>query len=187
MRPAGTIAEHYQLGNKRSGQARPVLLQVSRPTGCAVSDRESLCPTDPSGTQRARGPFVPKPSPCPATLLRRPPDLGAIVRQRPPAYPRGWWDRHSVGHSVSPPVLQPGGRFTDRRRQRPDLRERKLVGGIGHALGMIKLLSTAPGHMAACSSASVAALSPKLGRRVAGRIRWWLSGWVAVLRCCTAA
>ena len=33
-----------------------MLLQVSRPAGCAVSDRESLCPTDPSGTQRARGP-----------------------------------------------------------------------------------------------------------------------------------
>ena len=35
--------------------------------------------------------------------------------------------------------------FTDPRRQRPDLGERKLIGGIGHASGMIKLLEAVRG------------------------------------------
>src|ERR1017187_1247202 len=38
--------------------------------------------------------------PGPATLRRWAPDLGATVRQRSPAFPRGRWDRYSVSYST---------------------------------------------------------------------------------------
>jgi hypothetical protein len=70
--PRGTIAEHYQLGNKRSGQTGPARSQLKACMDSTPSDRESPGPTDPSGTQRARRPLAPEAkSQCRPPVVRR--------------------------------------------------------------------------------------------------------------------
>jgi hypothetical protein len=130
-----------------------------------------------------------------AGFCRRPRD--------PPTFPNCVKEQGSGGQALPPARVKPlqrqeerpGGRFTDLRRLPHDLGKRSFLVGLGHALGMIKLLEAArepirplrpeaksvPRHPATLGRLTLAQPSASVHRHTlaaAGIVLTWLPGLI---------